>query len=94
MALIKIDDAVRAIDDCIVGKGPGSMTLRMLCHSVLKSGIACPVIEAVPIDPLCEWLAEVAIKSDSGVEELDAEGWKRELRAWMKEQEAEHDHRP
>ena len=61
MTLIKLDDAVRAIDDCIEQNTMGGMTLRILCHASLKSGIACPVVEAIPIDELALFLADLEI---------------------------------
>ena len=49
-----------------------------------------PGVEAVPLDKLCEWMADnVYLKDDTeAVWELNSDNWKKLLTKWMEEQNA------
>lgn len=56
---------------------------------ILNTLDAQPKVEAVPLEPLCEWLAENALEfpqilTDQG-EAISAESWKQKLQKWMEE---------
>ena len=49
-----------------------------------------PTIPAVPLDKLCEWMADnVYLKDDAdGALELNSDNWKKLLTKWMEDQDA------
>jgi hypothetical protein len=47
-----------------------------------------PTVDAVPLEPLCEWLERNAAGRWNGLE-YTAAGWKDELTRWMEEQDAD-----
>lgn len=93
MDLVKRKDALSAIDGIETGGLEGGTVAKALCFASVKSRSMVPTIEAVPLEPLCEWLAEYAappIRSPHALYGSLKGAWMAYLRKWMQEQEGKH----
>lgn len=65
----------------------GFIAPDMTVHEFVENEL--PTVPAVPLDKLCEWLANNAYLKidDEAAWELDADNWKQCLTKWMEEQD-------